>query len=266
MVIMQTVACYGLLVAMLHPSCTSNAQCSDRTGFYCMEPGDPSFSWSSGVCQMCGEAAPLPPYDSFERVPGCEPDSTTRPITCNEGVYKQYNLIWDRHYSPGFLGKRSATPDAFAGFNFTMIKERCTHPIQGFHWEYTGKGESTVVTDRGDIPDWISTDRLKPREGFSKFSQASAVRWCNACVQAADAVDERDGLMVSDTSGDTGLSVSIMNKRLLAMSNLNTMNPADWVALFLCSYLVGLTVVSEIKDIALCEAASFLQGCCCTQI
>ena len=60
--------------------------------------------------------------------------------------------------------------------------------------------------------------------------------------------------MMSDA--ETGLSVSIMNKRLLAMTNFKAMSSTDWVALVLCSYLVGLTVAGEIKDIALCKMAT----------
>ena len=33
------------------------------------------------------------------------------------------------------------------------------------------------------------------------------------------------------------------------------MAPIDWFALILCSYLVGLTVAAEVKDIALVEMA-----------
>ena len=35
----------------------------------------------------------------------------------------------------------------------------------------------------------------------------------------------------------------------------SAMAPIDWFALILCSYLVGLTVAAEVKDIALVEMA-----------
>ena len=54
----------------------------------------------------------------------------------------------------------------------------------------------------------------------------------------------------------THLTVSIMNKRLLAMSNMDAMMDLDWIALSLCALVVGLTVSGEIKDIALCEIAA----------
>ena len=44
-----------------------------------------------------------------------------------------------------------------------------------------------------------------------------------------------------------------MNKKLLAETSVKAMGPYDWLALMLCSFIVGLQVVGEIKDINLCE-------------
>ena len=46
-----------------------------------------------------------------------------------------------------------------------------------------------------------------------------------------------------------------MNKRLLAKTSIDAMSTFDWIAHFLCSYVVGLQVCGEIKDTALCEMA-----------
>jgi hypothetical protein len=246
MVTTQIIATYGLLVAMLVPACNSNSHCNDRTGFFCYE----SPVGHSGNCKMCGQAAPLPYYLSNERIPGCEGGCTEGPYTYE---YKEYNVVWDQHYKQGFMGKRSTTPEAFAGYNFTMIKETCTRPIRSFRWKYEGRLDSTVVTDRGDLPAWIPNERIQPRGGESEYSTGSVARWCNACVQPSE-FDEGDGLMQSDP--ETGLAVSIMNNRLLALNNLRAMSFTDWVALMLCSYLVGLTVFGEIKDILLCELSA----------
>eukprot|EP01052_Picozoa_sp_SAG31_P045413 SAG31_NODE_8281_length_1481_cov_1.415340_2_plen_120_part_00 len=100
------------------------------------------------------------------QIPGCEA------LDC-EHNYKEYNVVWDMHYPQGFMGRRSETPDAFAGFNFTQVGERCAHPVRGFHWKRKGSGESTAVVDRGDIPAWIPNERIKPRAGWTSFSAAS---------------------------------------------------------------------------------------------
>eukprot|EP01052_Picozoa_sp_SAG31_P045414 SAG31_NODE_8281_length_1481_cov_1.415340_3_plen_148_part_00 len=78
---------------------------------------------------------------------------------------------------------------------------------------------------------------------FARYIVLQAARWCKACVTTAD-FDEGDGLMVADADG--GVAVSIMNKRLLAMTNFEAMSFTDWIALLLCSYLVGLTIAGEI--------------------
>jgi hypothetical protein len=46
-----------------------------------------------------------------------------------------------------------------------------------------------------------------------------------------------------------------MNSKLQAVLFVNAMSLPDWVALFLCSYVVGMTIVGEIKDNALCTMA-----------
>ena len=74
-----------------------------------------------------------------------------------------------------------------------------------------------------------------------------------AASRAPRGLDEEDGFMQVDEAHE--FTVSLMNKRLLAMSNADSMAKLDWVALVLCAYVVGLNVAGEIKDIQLCEMA-----------
>jgi phage terminase large subunit-like protein len=163
------------------------------------------------------------------------------------------------------------TPLGFAGFNFTMVQQRCTIPIRGFRWDYSGERENTVVVDRGDIDrdyPWIPNERLQPWNSlmFTKFSSASASRWCAACVETVP-FDEEDGLTMTDD--DTGLTVSIMNKKLLAMTNTKAMAKLDWVALLMSAYVVGLMVSGEIKECVthlLCRCKRRVSACSSSDI
>lgn len=115
MVVLQTCAVYGVLAAMLHPSCVSNKQCESRAGFYCFQPQ----SGGRGNCQMCGESAPLVPYRSDERVAEWADKKD------GKHEFKEFNVIWDLHYPPGFMSMRAETPEYFAGWNFVR-----GHPLQ----------------------------------------------------------------------------------------------------------------------------------------
>ena len=242
LVIMQISAVLGMLGAMLHPSCTSNSHCNGRDGFYCYTiPGK-----IQGNCQMCGEAAPLPIYLSSIPVPNPVPD---------QRQFKEYNTVWDQHYpnaGAGGTGRRTTTPDWSAGFNFTMVRETCTPPVSSFNY---GLDKEGTLADRGDLPDWIRAKDIDPVSGdlaITHYTSASVARWCAACVQERG-LDEEDGFTQVDEAHE--FTVSLMNKRLLAMSNADSMAKLDWVALVLCAYVVGLNVAGEIKDIQLCEMA-----------
>ena len=90
---------------------------------------------------MCGESAPLVPYLSTERTPEWEDKEGGK----NE--FKEWNVVWDLHYPPGFMSMRAETPDYFAGWNFTMVADRClAHPVKGFRWEH-GRDESATWYD-----------------------------------------------------------------------------------------------------------------------
>jgi len=257
LVIVQILSVLGLLGAMLHPSCTSNAHCDARTGFFCYtSPGD-----ERGLCYMCGEATPLPQYAATERVP----DEFSPPKDKEkESGFKTYNIITDQSYPDDLTsmspGKRTRVPHYFGGYNFTMVKQACEVPVRPFSWKPERKSMggqapkgTVVVVDRGDLPAWLPDSELQVRIFPYAFTAAGAGRWCSACVEPRG-IDVGDGLTVTDD--DTHLTVSIMNKRLLAMSNMDAMMALDWIALSLCALVVGLTVSGEIKDISLCEIAA----------
>ena len=251
LVIVQIASVAGMLGAMLHPACTSNAHCDGRRGFYCYTPP----GRDRGNCQMCGEAAPLPYYLSHIPVPN----------PTDRAKFKEYNIVWDQHYpADPNTNKRSRLPEWFAGWNFTMVKQTCAPPVRGFRWAFEREdgedGEDLVtITDRGDLPAWISDADIHPVSGQSitKYTAASVARWCVGCVQPRG-INELDGFALTDDEHE--ISVSIMNKRLLAMSNMDSMALLDWTSLVLCSYVVGLNVAGEIKDISLCEISATLRA------
>ena len=130
MVLLQIAAIYGLVSGLVHPSCTSNTQCT-RPGFFCYiepdedrgkvhpdAPGSREISHPDAVlcvqCQMCGEMPPLVPYRSptesltEEEV---KDDRTNNWKDSPLGLYKEYNLVWDLHYPQQAGGGRAKTPD-----------------------------------------------------------------------------------------------------------------------------------------------------------
>jgi hypothetical protein len=218
MVILQILAAYSVVSGMVHPTCNSNTQC-DRAGFYCYkEPGD-----ERGKCQMCGEMPPLVPYRSTtgkltpEQV---QYDRTNSAKDLPLGLYPTYNLIWDLSYPQQGGGARSKTPEWFAGWNYTMVENTCSLPIQPFNWEFTRDSSGNfIITDRGDIPEDVDITRVVPSADqiYTHFDAPCVARWCDACVEH-DALDHGDGITVADQ--ESKLTVSIMNKKLLAETSV----------------------------------------------
>lgn len=224
MVVLQVVASSGVTLGMIAQSCAHNEACGE--GRYCHVPP----AATRGRCLYCGEAPPLVSYDSKIPVPG-EPRK-----------FKHYNRIDTTSYPEAAVGfGRGSEPTRFAGWNMTHVRQRCTHPYRSFKFATVEEGPEgntwIVVTDDTDIPQGI-----QPREAefyiIKDFSATTVERWCDRCVHIAP---------------DGELDVSIMNQKLLAETNQQAMAPLDWAALVLCSYVVGLTIVGEVKDIALCE-------------
>ena len=75
--------------------------------------------------------------------------------------------------------------------------------------------------------------------GETPFPEESVVAWCDACVHPQTRSVDPLG--------------SVLNDPVLA--NLRAMQPFDMVALAFSSAIVAVTIVGEIKDIALCNMA-----------
>ena len=247
MVLLQIAAIYGLVSGLVHPSCTSNTQCT-RPGFFCYiepdedrgkvhpdAPGPREISHPDAVlcvqCQMCGEMPPLVPYRSpTEKLTEEEvkDDRTNNWKDSPLGLYKEYNLVWDLHYPQQAGGGRAKTPDWFAGWNYSMVESTCAygehvHEIAPFHWEFTTDSSGAyTITDRGDIPEWVDLTRIFPTIDlvYTHFDENCVARWCDACVEH-EALDHGDGLSMADAQ--TRLTVSIMNKKLLAETSVKAM-------------------------------------------
>ena len=69
------------------------------------------------------------------------------------------------------------------------------------------------------------------------FTAAAVSSWCEACVHP------------------TTFHVNPMTYVSRSESNAAVMRPVDWIALVFSSYMVGLTVAGEVKDIRICEIA-----------
>ena len=252
MVLLQIASSYALIVGMMSPACVSNAQCT-LPGFFCYVPKEEIWS-VSGRCGMCGQYTPLVVYRS-------DTETFADPKQDGKLVKREYNVIWDQSYPRGRLGKRSRTPDyAVKGvYNFSMVAETCTPPVKPFDWDFERlEDKSIVITDRTNVPAWLEDSRIDPILGdwqaHNHWAASSVARWCDACTTRRppeEVFGTADGITVSDAS--TGLTVSIMNGRLIAMMSVDAMAPLDWAALLLCAYIVGLQIVGEIKDVALCE-------------
>ena len=107
--------------------------------------------------------------------------------------------------------------DTFAGYNMTAVKEYCTHP-----------------TECG----------------------IACQNWCDGCLRTPDPRafwDAEAGDQIFDRSSVDAVEViDFVQYEDLSNNNIKAMGPFDWLALLLCSMLVGLKIVSEIKDIKLC--------------
>lgn len=233
MVVVQIMAAIAMLLNTIYASCGSNEQCSSFVSYCQVLPGN-----RGGRCLPCGQAAPLVPYWSDE------------PYGADFG-FKVYNEVSTGAYpNEGFM-KRSRIASGFAGYNLTHVMDRCTPPYRTFQWEATGacpdgsdECESSdkvmTIVDGTDIPYGITPYG----SGKQSWTAASVERWCQNCVLFAGAADI------------TQESVSMSNHKLQADSTVDAMSPLDWFALFLCVYIVGLTLAGEVKDMALVEIAT----------
>jgi hypothetical protein len=134
-------------------------------------------------------------------------------------LYKETNLVWDMSYPQQASGGRSKQPEWFAGWNYTQVQNTCSLPIEPFHWDFIKDSSGYTITDRGDIPDGVDLSRVFPITDliYTHFDAPCVARWCDACVEH-EALDHGDGLGMRDE--ETSLTVSIMNKKLLAETNV----------------------------------------------
>lgn len=221
MVLMQAVGAAGIALGSITPPCLNNHQC--LKGQFCnIRHGD-----TSGRCIFCGEGAPLVRYwvttDPPEETGG-GPD----------GKSKQWNFIETGHYPKVGMYKRSDTPTKFAGFNLSMVEERCVPPFADFSYDVNG-----VDREYGNgIPNWLPSEQVdgngKLGDVAGNMPQQSVGNWCDSCVFA---------------NGD----VDIFNEKLGAQATVGAMRIMDWGAFFIASYVLGLNAVSEVKDVLLCE-------------
>lgn len=227
---------------------------------------------TSGRCLPCGEAAPLVPYLSdipsgvrldvgedmklynyvetgsypkkevgFGRVdtPGPLKRPTLRTPWQPAAIARSLRY---RALLPGLAGVCAHPPsdvaaaDGFAGYNLTQVTDRCTPPYSTFRWAAIREEDRTiVVTDGTDVPYGITPDSDRD----VSWTPQSVERWCQYCVTFAGDAD-----LAQD-------SVSISNFKHITDVNVGAMAPLDWCALFLCAYIVGLTLAAEVKDIEL---------------
>jgi hypothetical protein len=87
------------------------------------------------------------------------------------------------------------------------------------------------------------------------YSLQAVESWCNACVRAYG------GPWTPDDLAGIGSKVDVFNDILLAKGNVDVMGKFDWIALVLCTYVCGLTVTGEVKDVSQSHLRSLLQTC-----
>ena len=255
MVLMQCFASGGVILGMVSPSCGDNTQC-DSGKFCYTEPNA-----RAGRCFYCGANAPVVPYlrDTGELITPDDPEClagdtsacgfgpTGREVEMNRistGSYPKQRTILNPW-------QRADEPLQFGGFNISMVIARCTPPFADFYlpeqvgWDDGDDGAWHPGSSREGVPDWIKM----PSRGFGgrdwipvgdTFSAVSQERWCDACTH----MDPTGNVIVSTANEKRQAAVAVESMMLL-----------DWSALAVCAYVVGLTVVSENKDMLLCEIA-----------
>ena len=134
------------------------------------------------------------------------------------------------------------------GFNRSHVLEVCADPTKSHSvapaYGYGGHPWPPAYTcydNVGAEPPWTREPSIcpgadnigEPSPGYEAFVNA----WCHICVDRA----------TGDVNGLTGW--------LLPANHVNAMSLADWLAYVLCSLVVSLTLVGELKDITLVSMA-----------
>lgn len=215
MVLLQCVTMPRLFMGALAEQCETMDGCHIK-GTFC------SMGKTRKTCAYCGTHSPL--------------DWQYDPVT-----FDSYNFMEDE--------------GRFLGFNTTHVLEVCEDPkksvsIDGpqFQGPPDGRGGHPAPLAYqcfnivgGPEPPWKRVPYMcpqaselgQPSPGYDEFVRA----WCHACVDPA-----------------TG-NVNELTGWLLPANNVNAMALADWIAYTLCSIVVTLTTVGELKDIVLVRMA-----------
>lgn len=271
MVLMQVVAISSICAGILVPTCVDSNHCP-RGQFCFAQTGQ-----LSGRCRFCGTASPLVPYfETTDDETGYGP--TKHEVIWNHCDYRSYPK--DRLFG----NYRSDTPDRFAGFNDSHVEAVCTRPIKAvpkYDVVMEGPDGAQVVKSfsGGNVPPGI-TPAYEWKEGVGdEYPAESVASWCDTCVHALtrdvsswnDHGMYRTNLMamsVLDVSATRQLKIFAacmfccsccgltiaepVSGILLTSAHQNTV---QWGTVWMCSYVVGLSIVGELKDATLCSIA-----------
>ena len=214
-VALQCITMPRLFMASAYEKCVTPDDCSTK-GMFCGKSGMGS---SRMGCKYCSTYAPL--EQQWEYI---------------DGQLRTYNFPEDQYHR--------AEPFGRIGFNRTHVLEVCADPTKSHSAEpapgYGGHPSPlgyVCYDNAGAEPPWERVPAVcpgasalgEPSPGYEEYVAA----WCHACVDRA----------TGDVNGLTGWD--------LPANNVNAMSAADWIAYAMCSIVVALTMVGELKDIVL---------------
>lgn len=263
MVLMQLLAIGSICAGMMFPTCVDSNQCP-RGQFCYAKSGQ-----ESGRCAFCGENAPLVPY--FE-------------TTNEETGYgpTNYEVIWNRCRYDSYPKDRlfgiyrSDSPKRFAGFNDSHVEAVCARPFKAIpKYEVVQEGpeDKRVVKSfsGGDVPPGIMpADEWDEFRFGDEYSAESVASWCDTCVHALTrdvsnwnehglfrtSLRAMSLLDVSQQRHRSSDCVSVRHLLLQLFSSDHGVTFSQWSTVWMCSYVVGLSIVGELKDATLCTIAA----------
>eukprot|EP01044_Picomonas_judraskeda_P000288 COSAG03_NODE_11_length_23018_cov_29.686461_21_plen_292_part_00 len=175
-------------------------------------------------------------------------ESNDRCVDTRPGMFCQLDMpLFEGNNRCGFCGERIPILFPEAAANVETGTTRLGHTrvksdyncINALAW-----GTETLVgpceINRTQIADLCSnpSDTMGLWEHVIAAVPASTVEsWCAACVHP------------------TTLHVDLMVPNRYTRSSRNMMRSADWVALLLASFVIGLSIIGELRDISICLVA-----------
>ena len=129
---------------------------------------------------------------------------------------------------------RVQPPHVFAGYNTTLVHRSCLDPVDFLAVADVVSSENYHDAPRGTSAHTKFYSNINSQPANPIIALTS---WCDACVHVAS------NTIISTTS----LSI--------AEQNLAAMHWFDWAVLVFSTVVVGLAVVSELRDILLCSYA-----------